>query len=153
MEKNELYLIKRETLIRHMDDKARLYAMLQMLSDIVEKLPESPDSEEQREMVRLFRIDADSMHTRWDIPMRYLFSGNEDELEPLLREQLSDPYEEGFVRCEDCEGFDDEDDLDDYVYDAEDEDDTDHAACMVSGLLELLRDLLGDHITIHIDAE
>lgn len=113
---DNVYLIHQDDYIRHIDDKVTLYAMLHQLESAVAKLPDCWETADVRSMMETFASEIQELWDGWNIPARYLVTGDEDDLSELMEDELMEPEDAGYF-CEESYDFNE----DDYVPDYSDE--------------------------------
>lgn len=106
-----LYLIHLDDYIQHIDDKLELYAMLRQLETAIGKLPECQSTREVRESMAAFSPKIKELWDCWNIPARYLVSGDLDDLTDVMDDELMEPEDAGyFSEGSDIYAYEDEDD-------------------------------------------
>lgn len=113
---NNVYLIHPFDYIRHIDDKLMLYVMLRRLKEDIDKLPECESTAAVRTRMEAYAPQVDELWDSWNIPLRYLVSGDTDDLSDLMGEELMEPEDAGYF-CAESFAFsaDEEDDEPDYA--------------------------------------
>ncbi len=91
-----LYLIHLDDYIQHIDDKLELYAMLRQLEAAIGKLPECQSTREVRERMAAFSPKIKELWDCWNIPARYLVSGELDDLHDVMDDELMEPEDVGY---------------------------------------------------------
>ena len=93
---DDLYLIHSSDYIRHIEDKLTLYSMLRQLEDSVAKLPVRAATADIRSRMAAYSPKIRKMWDGWNIPVRYLVSGDEKDLSDLMEDELTEPEDAGF---------------------------------------------------------
>ena len=114
-----MYLIFKDDYIRHIDDKLTLYAMLRQLEAVIEKLPECAATADVRARMAAYSPRIKEMWSGWNIPARYLVSGDEADLSDLMEDELMEPEDAGYF-CAESYSFPNEDESSDYSSDLAD---------------------------------
>ena len=99
---DDIFLIHLDDYIRHIDDKLALYAMLRQMEAAISKLPKCGDTAEVRKRMEVFSSKIKEMWEDWNIPTRYLISGELDDLNDVMDDELMEPEDAGYY----CEGSD-----------------------------------------------
>ena len=148
---NKLYLISEEDYIKHIEEKATLYAMLKQVACRVLKLPANRGSKSLSTLTRKAEVTADTMFHSWGIPVSYLYTGDSDKLAFLMENELIEPEDAGYF-CEDspccgkCECCD--------CHDGNDEESSDEAfEEMLSALTAIVHGIFGDDVALHITVD
>ena len=97
---DDVFLIHLDDYIRHIDDKLTLYAMLRQLEAAVGKLPECQSTADVRGQMAAFSPKLKELWNGWNIPVRYLISGELDDLSDVMEDELMEPEDAGYF----CEG-------------------------------------------------
>ena len=160
--RDETYLIQKSDYIRHINDKTKLYVMLRRLGIEVAKLPVNRGSKELSQLSAQLLAEAEEMFRSWCIAKSYLAFHKEEGLAVLMDNELVAPEDGGYVPCdclcsgcpaaEDYEFTDDEEDIED---DEDSEDDMEAAlfADMMESVSEILHNMFGNGVSIHIVVE
>lgn len=111
-----MHMIYFDDYIRHIDDKLTLYVMLRRLEEDIAKLPECESTADLRARMEAYAPQVKEMWDSWNIPLRYLISGDTDDLSDLMGEELMEPEDAGYF-CAESFAFsaDEEDDEPDYA--------------------------------------
>jgi hypothetical protein len=161
MNKNDLYLIHEDDYIAHIDDKIALYLMLNQLTSMIARLPANRGNKALSDMADKFNYIGERMYATWDIPVRYLFTGDANALARLMARELAVPEDEDYFHCDgDCETccpYEDEDEEDEGEYDDADDparDEPDEATdkeleMFVDVLTQVAQALFGPDVKIH----
>ena len=102
---DNVYLIHLDDYVRHIDDKLTLYAMLRQLEDAIGKMPECKAADDVRSRMAAFSPKIKEMWAGWNIPVRYLVSGEVDDLNDIMEDELIEPEDAGYFN----DGGDDND--------------------------------------------
>lgn len=111
---DDMFMIYLDDYIRHIDDKLTLYAMLRRLEEDIGKPPECDSTAALRSRMEGYAPRLDEMWEGWNIPLRYLISGELDDLSDLMDEELMEPEDAGYFCAESYAISEDEDGGDDY---------------------------------------
>ena len=95
-ERNGFYLIHLDDYIRHIDDKLALYAMLRQMEGLISKLPECASTTQVRKRMAEFSPRLKELWEGWNIPTRYLISGEPDDLSDVMDDELMEPEDAGY---------------------------------------------------------
>ena len=88
---DNVFMIHLDDYIRHIDEKLELYAMLRQLEDAIGKLPECRSTAEARRRMAAFSPKLKELWEGWNIPRRYLVSGELDDLCDVMDDELMEP--------------------------------------------------------------
>ena len=151
---NEMYLIHSEDYISHINDKVRLYSMMKQLTHMIGKLPIKNSTDELIKLYTRYDELAEEMFRSWGIPKSYLIFGKMEDLSELMENELISPEDAGYVPCECCSCCGDEANIEDedYEEDVDPNDELDAAvfAYMMETVSEILHNMFGDKVSIHI---
>ena len=151
---NEMYLIHSEDYISHINDKVRLYSMMKQLTHMIGKLPIKNSTDELIKLYTRYDELAEEMFRSWGIPKSYLIFGKMEDLSELMENELISPEDAGYVPCECCGCCGDEANIEDedYEEDVDPNDELDAAvfAYMMETVSEILHNMFGDKVSIHI---
>ena len=151
---NEMYLIHGEDYLAHVNDKIRLYAMMKQLNHMIGKLPVNDCTKEIIKLSDRFDGLTEEMYRDWGIPKSYLVFGKMEDLSELMENELISPEDAGYVPCECCSCCGDEANIEgeDYEEDVDPNDELDAAvfAYMMETVSEILHNMFGDKVSIHI---
>ncbi|MBO5127177.1 MAG: hypothetical protein J6D10_06370 [Clostridia bacterium] len=151
---NEMYLIHSEDYISHINDKVRLYSMMKQLTHMIGKLPIKNSTDELIKLYTRYDELAEEMFRTWGIPKSYLIFGKMEDLSELMENELISPEDAGYVPCECCSCCGDEANIEDedYEEDVDPNDELDAAvfAYMMETVSEILHNMFGDKVSIHI---
>ena len=151
---NETYLIHSEDYIFHINDKVRLYSMMKQLTHMIGKLPIKNSTDELIKLYTRYDELAEEMFRTWGIPKSYLIFGKMEDLSELMENELISPEDAGYVPCECCSCCGDEANIEDedYEEDVDPNDELDAAvfAYMMETVSEILHNMFGDKVSIHI---
>ena len=151
---NEMYLIHSEDYISHINDKVRLYSMMKQLTHMIGKLPIKNSTDELIKLYTRYDELAEEMFRSWGIPKSYLIFGKMEDLSELMENELISPEDAGYVPCECCSCCGDEANIEDedYEEDVDPDDELDAAvfAYMMETVSEILHNMFGDKVSIHI---
>ena len=154
---NEMYLIHSEDYISHINDKVRLYSMMKQLTHMIGKLPIKNSTDELIKLYTRYDELAEEMFRTWGIPKSYLIFGKMEDLSELMENELISPEDAGYVPCECCSCCGDEANIEDedYEEDVDPNDELDAAvfAYMMETVSEILHNMFGDKVSIHIVVE
>ena len=154
---NEMYLIHSEDYISHINDKVRLYSMMKQLTHMIGKLPIKNSTDELIKLYTRYDELAEEMFRSWGIPKSYLIFGKMEDLSELMENELISPEDAGYVPCECCSCCGDEANIEDedYEEDVDPNDELDAAvfAYMMETVSEILHNMFGDKVSIHIVVE
>ena len=112
---DKIFVIHLDDYIRHIEDKLTLHAMLRQLEAAVSKLPVCESTKEVHRLMQNYAPAFKEMWEGWNIPIRYLVSGELDDLSDLMAEELAEPEDMGYF-SEDSDIYAGED----FIPDAED---------------------------------
>lgn len=93
---DNVFMIHLEDYIQHIDDKLELYAMLRQLEEAIGKLPECRATAQVRARMAAFAPELQTLWDGWNIPKRYLVSGELDDLCDVMDEELMEPEDAGY---------------------------------------------------------
>lgn len=93
---DNVFMIHLDDYIRHIDEKLELYAMLRQLEDAIGKLPECRSTAEARRRMAAFSPKLKKLWEGWNIPRRYLVSGELDDLCDVMDDELMEPEDAGY---------------------------------------------------------
>ncbi len=93
---DNVFMIHLDDYIRHIDDKLELYAMLRQLEDAIGKLPVCRDTNQVRSRMAAFSPKLKELWEGWNIPKRYLVSGELDDLCEVMDDELMEPEDAGY---------------------------------------------------------
>ena len=93
---DNVFMIHLDDYIRHIDEKLELYAMLRQLEDAIGKLPECRSTAEARRRMAAFSPKLKELWGGWNIPRRYLVSGELDDLCDVMDDELMEPEDAGY---------------------------------------------------------
>lgn len=93
---DDLFMIHLDDYLSHIDDKLTLYAMLRQLEVAIGKLPECQSTREVHERMAAFSPQLKELWEGWNIPKRYLVSGELDDLSDVMDEELMEPEDAGY---------------------------------------------------------
>ena len=96
MNTENLYLIEKPTLLRHINNEARLYAML---CDLIGQLTLLHDEQELVELALHYRKASEDIRESWNIPRSYIVTQDADALYTLYERELRDPEDAGYLFC------------------------------------------------------
>lgn len=151
---NEMYLIHSEDYISHINDKVKLYSMMKQLTHMIGKLPIKNSTDELIKLYTRYDELAEEMFRSWGIPKSYLIFGKMEDLSELMENELISPEDAGYVPCECCSCCGDEANIEDedYEEDVDPNDELDAAvfAYMMETVSEILHNMFGDKVSIHI---
>ena len=151
---NEMYLIHSEDYISHINDKVRLYSMMKQLTHMIGKLPIKNSTDELIKLYTRYDELAEEMFRSWGIPKSYLIFEKMEDLSELMENELISPEDAGYVPCECCSCCGDEANIEDedYEEDVDPNDELDAAvfAYMMETVSEILHNMFGDKVSIHI---
>lgn len=148
---NKLYLISEEDYIKHIEEKAALYAMLKQVACRVLKLPANRGSKNLSTLTRKAEVTADTMFHSWGIPVSYLYTGDSNKLAFLMENELIAPEDAGYFcedspccgKCECCS-----------CRSEEDEESSDEAfEEMLAALTAIVHGIFGDDVALHITVD
>jgi hypothetical protein len=97
---DNIFMIHLDDYIQHIDDKLTLYAMLRQLEETIKKLPDCQSTAEVREQMTAFLPRIVEMWNDWNIPLRYLVSGELDDLCDVMDDELMEPEDAGYFSAE-----------------------------------------------------
>ena len=145
---DETYLIRKREYLRHIDDKTRLYAMVKGLCHMVSELPNNRGNKELTELAAQFNTMAEEMFRGWCISKQYLLFHDEAGLAILMDNELVKPEAVGHMPCAcRCCGCTEAGDSPNDASSGK-PNDTFNGSMEVLG--EVLQELLGDRVCIHI---
>ena len=151
---NEMYLIHSEDYISHINDKVRLYSMMKQLTHMIGKLPIKNSTDELIKLYTRYDELAEEMFRSWGIPKSYLIFGKMEDLSELMENELISPEDAGYVPCECCSCCGDEANIEDedYEEDVDPNDELDAAVFTytMETVSEILHNMFGDKVSIHI---
>jgi hypothetical protein len=151
MNHNDLYLIHEEDYLTHIDDKLSLYLMLNQLTGMIARLPANRGSKQLAETAAHIHGMAEELFACWDIPRRYLLTGDVDDLALLMSKELAAPEDAAdCFYCEDCGPcpYDAEESEDEPLPAASSEED-DKSAQLLDALATVIHCLYGDDVQVH----
>ncbi len=166
MNNDEMVLIHENTYLSHVNDKVRLYAMLKQLIHQIRYFDR--DKDYMALMGTACRIDrvCEEMFDTWEIPKSYVTTGDERDLIDLMDSELLDPEEAGYVLCdEDCDcccPCGDDERCCEYAERIEQEnsdsaeepgEDTNEVEEFMVDFMDIMHELFGENIKIHIRVE
>lgn len=93
---DNVFMIHLDDYIRHIDEKLALYAMLCQLEEAIGKLPECRPTSEVRSRMASFSPKLKELWESWNIPRRYLVSGELDDLCDVMDDELMEPEDAGY---------------------------------------------------------
>lgn len=93
---DDVFMIHIDDYVKHIDDKLTLYAMLRQMEAAVGKLPECGATADVRRQMAAFAPQLKELWDGWNIPKRYLVSGELDDLAGVMDEELMEPEDAGY---------------------------------------------------------
>ena len=93
---DKIFMIHLDDYIRHIDDKLMLYAMLRQMEAVISKLPDCRAVKQVREQMAAFSPKVEELWDGWNIPKRYLVSGELGDLHDVMDEELMEPEDAGY---------------------------------------------------------
>lgn len=146
--KDETYLIRKCDCLRDIGDKTRLYAMVKGLCHMVAELPNNRGNKELTELAAQFNTMAEEMFCRWCIDKRALLFRDEAGLEMRMGNETVQPeaVEHMPCTCRRCGCAEVGESAD--GSNSGKSDDTFNGPMEILG--EVLQELLGDRVCIHI---
>ena len=146
-----LFLIHEDTYIDHINEKIRLYSMVQQLASMAKALPSNRGSAALTRLATTLDKESEEMFKSWGIPGSYLLFGNSDDLTGVMFDELLTPEAAGYVHfggdCKEC--CRNEDALGKEIK-ASDGADIGELFTLIG---EVMHSILGDSVTIHIRTE
>lgn len=100
---DNVFMIHLTDYIQHIDDKLLLFAMLKQLEDAIDKLPKCRETAEVRQRMAAFAPKLHELRESWNIPVRYLISGELDDLQDVMDAELMEPEDLGYYCTGDYE--------------------------------------------------
>lgn len=88
MEK-KLYVIEEKAYLRHINDEVHLYGLLHQLAFLAGKVKDAEDMAHLIDTVKRYGESADEKFDDWDIPGRYMVSGDRADLTELYKKELT----------------------------------------------------------------
>ena len=146
-----LFLIHEDTYIDHINEKIRLYSMVQQLASMVKALPSNRGSAALTRLATTLDKESEEMFKSWGIPGSYLLFGNSDDLTGVMLDELLTPEAAGYVHCGgDCKECCRNEDALGKEIKASDGADIGELFTLIG---EVMRSIFGDSIAIHICTE
>ena len=146
-----LFLIHEDTYIDHINEKIRLYSMVQQLASMVKALPSNRGSAALTRLATTLDKESEEMFKSWGIPGSYLLFGNSDDLTGVMLDELLTPEAAGYVHCGgDCKECCRNEDALGKEIKASDGADIGKLFTLIG---EVMRSIFGDSIAIHICTE
>ncbi|MCD8099398.1 MAG: hypothetical protein LUE06_02295 [Oscillospiraceae bacterium] len=96
---DEIYMIHLDDYLHRIDDMLTLYVMLRQTEAAISKLPDCESSAELRRHMASLSPYIKEMWDSWNIPARYLASGDVEDLRGIMDEELIEPEDAGYF-CE-----------------------------------------------------
>jgi len=93
---DDVFMIHIDDYVKHIDDKLTLYAMLRQMEAAIGKLPECQSTREVHERMAAFSPQLKELWEGWNIPKRYLISGELDDLSNVMEDELMEPEDAGY---------------------------------------------------------
>ena len=152
---NEMYLIRGDDYLSHIEDKVHLYSMLKQLNHQIARLPSNRGCKELSMLAAQYDAIAEEMFRSWGIPKSYLVFRNDDALAELMENELIDPEDAGFVACvcPCCEEAAIEEEIDDSGEEAGADEEADDFANTMAALATALHSIFGNNVAVHIMVE
>ena len=146
-----LFLIHEDTYIDHINEKIRLYSMVQQLASMVKALPSNRGSAALTRLATTLDKESEEMFKSRGIPGSYLLFGNSDDLTVVMLDELLTPEAAGYVHCGgDCKECCRNEDALGKEIKASDGADIGELFTLIG---EVMHSILGDSVTIHIRTE